>query len=124
MLVIRKEQMAALSGCARLDFERRMVAHIERCWRERSRLLGVQAVLESVRQAVERCTRYGITLEYDVARFIDLMYALDLDFDTSPRWPWAAPIVRDQHLDGHAKVDRLWRAAWYELEARRIAHGR
>lgn len=123
MLVIRKPQMETLAGHCRLEFEQRMVAHVNRSWPERSKAMGPEAVRQSVREAVAQAAACGITAEYDVARFIDLRYALALDFDRSPRWPWAAKILGDSDLSGHDKVERLWRAAWYDLEARRIAHG-
>lgn len=118
MLTIRQAQLDVLaaSGCKR--FEDKMIAHLERVFPERCHALGELAVRASVQTAIERANAYGITLEIDVGRYLDLMYAFSFDFDGSRETPWAAVVLRRDDLQGASKMNVLWSRALVEMKAR------
>lgn len=108
---IRKSQMEALSRSVRKRFEDRVVAHLHECFPDDCLAMGEQAVREMVQAGIARAEGYGLSAEYDVVRYVDLMVVRGRDFDTSPRTPWAAPILRDPDLHPTTKMDRLYEQA-------------
>jgi hypothetical protein len=102
-LHIRSEQAAAIVAAMSEGVEDRVGAHLRRIWPEE--------LDRWVRYGVDKGARYGIRAEYDVARLIDLMFALGPQFDESEAIPWAAGILADPALDGHQRVDALMRRA-------------
>jgi hypothetical protein len=62
---------------------------------------------------------YGVRKEYDVVRYIDLMFVLAEDFDKSRDWAWAGRILGDEALGPTTKMDRLYERAQKELSAGR-----
>jgi hypothetical protein len=118
VLIIRKEQMDALSGHMEESFVNRVVAHLKEIWPEKCVEMGEEAVRESIHDAIDCARESGIIIEYDVARYIDLIYEFDWPADEEPDTPWAQEILNDTELDGTSKMDRL-----YE-EANRILEGK
>jgi hypothetical protein len=117
MLVIRNEQMDTLSRHLVGSFINRMVAHVKEFWPEKCEELGEEAVRESIRDAMDIAREFGIINEYDVGRYIDLIYEFEWPADEGPDTPWAEDILNDADLDGTTKMDCL-----YE-EANRILEG-
>ena len=107
MLVIRQEQMQVFRKYMLEGFERRMLDYLAGRFPEVCPPENEKAVRESVRKGIERAKTYGITIEYDVARYVELMFLFSEDFDTSPDTSWAMPILKDPDLGGHVKMDRL-----------------
>src|SRR5262252_271362 len=112
MQIIRKEQMGAFSELVQKNFEDRMVVHVQECFPKRYEELGEPKVRQAVRHGIEQAGLYNLHGERDVAQYIDLMVALGLDFDTSPKTPWAAPILRSSVLTAEQKLDRLYDRAY------------
>ena len=115
MLKIRKEQMTAFADLMRRRFEDRMAARLRDLFPQKCTEMGAAAVRESIRDAVQRAARYGVTIEYDVARFIELTYLLSPDFDAA--LPWAAAILSDPDAGSHPKTNDLCRRAREESQA-------
>ena len=107
--------MDAFEAVARAEFERRAVAHLQRTLPERCAAMGPAAVLASVRDAIARAARYGVTAEVDVLTFLNVMYMLDFAFDTDPRFPWAREWLRDGELQGGVKARLVFERARREL---------
>lgn len=112
---LHEEQMEMFSESAETEFGARMVAHLERCFPESCGQLGRSKVVESVQTGIDRAAKYSIMIEYDVARYIDLMYVLCQDFDTNRETPWAREILNDQELAPRDKMDQLYRRTEDEL---------
>jgi hypothetical protein len=110
-LRIRSEQAAALVAAMAEGAEDRVGAHLRRAWPEETAPMSAEELDRWVRYGVDKGARYGIRAEYDVARLIDLMFALGPQFDESEAIPWAAGILADPALDGHQRVDALMRRA-------------
>jgi hypothetical protein len=110
--------MDALSDHMEGDFINRTVAHLKEFWPEKCEEMGEEVVRESIHEAIDIAREFGITHEYDVARYIDLVYEFDWPADEKPDTPWAEEILNDAELDGATKMDRI-----YE-EANRILEGK
>ena len=117
MLVIRNEQIDAFSGHMEVTFINRVVAHLKEFWPEKCGEMGEEAVRESIHEAMDIARKFGIINEYDVARYIDLIFEFDWPADEKPDTPWAEEILNDAELDGTVKMDRLFE------EANRILEG-
>ena len=111
MLIIRNEQMEAFSKYELENFVNNMVAHVMTVWPEGYREMGELEVRESIYHAIDRAREAGIETEYDVERFIDLIYKFDWATDEEPDAPWALEILNNTELDGSTKMDRLWEQA-------------
>ena len=111
MLTIRKEQIEALSKYMEESFVNRMAAHLKEFWPERCQKIGEEAVRESIYNGIDFARKFGITMEYDVARCIDLMYEFGWPVDDKPPDLWAQEILNNTELDGSAKTDRLYEQA-------------
>jgi hypothetical protein len=116
MLRIRKEQYDILVQQAIHNFENRMYAHVTGVFPDECKALGEEGVRRLIKEGIERAARYGIEIEYDVARFVDLQYILAPDFDTNPEIPWAAAILKAPGLDATTRVDRLFDRTEAELK--------
>jgi hypothetical protein len=119
MLTIRKEQLEVFRGPAVDAFVKRVVTHLNECFSEKCKSLGEPKVREMVKYGIQRSASYGIGLEKDVSRYIDLMMTFGPDFDQDPELPWAASILNNRALiNPTTKVDRLYKAV-KKQEARR-----
>lgn len=114
MLVIRDEQMQILNDHMLAGFEKRLLGYLTGRFPDVCPPENEESVRESIQKGIDRARSYGITTEYDIARYIELMYVLSEDFDTSPGTPWATAILEDPNLGGHVKMDRLWESAAQE----------
>ncbi|HKG92799.1 MAG TPA: hypothetical protein VKA84_12935 [Gemmatimonadaceae bacterium] len=118
MLTIRDAQLEALSQARWKDFERRAVRYLEAALPAECASLGAAAVRESVQTAIRKGRAYGLVEEYDFLRYLNLMYALGFDFDTSPAHAWAREILDRPGLQPRARMDLLTDAT---LERERAA---
>jgi hypothetical protein len=113
--------METLSNLSLRKFEDRMAAHLERCFPAECRALGPDEVRQEIRYGIQRASTYGIDLERDVCRYIDLMFAFGRDFDMDPRQSWAGRILKDDSIDNAtAKVERLYSTAKEQESMRRV----
>ena len=108
MLTIRPDQMNAFPKAVEKDLECRLLTHVQRLFAEQCRPLGEEGVRQRVRLGIRAAARYGIEAEYDVSRYVDAMFLLGPDFDTSECWPWAAEALGDASCDATARMDRLY----------------
>ena len=90
MLTIRKEQAAVLIAAGEVQTEARAMRHLKSCIAESCASMTEADLLEIIRWGRRRSRRYGIEREYDFFRYLNLMFMFGVDFDTSPRYPWAA----------------------------------
>lgn len=111
-MVIRGEQMAALSDAAAVAFEDRVLGHLKRCFpelcgeREEADLRG------AIRYGIQRAGTYGVVMQRDVCRYIDLMMVFGRDFDRGAGLPGAAEILQDTDFEsGTARIEFLYARA-------------
>jgi len=120
MLQIRKEQMAAFEKAMKRSFENRVVAHLRMRFPQECRQMPEEAIRETIRTGIARAEDYGVHVEHDVVRYIELMYRLSPDFDSAPSTPWAAATLRRSDLDGHAKMNELCARADRDLPSEAV----
>lgn len=108
MLIIRDEQLAALSEHSRRGFEDRAYEHLCKCWVRQCERFGEQAVRSFISYAIDKAGSYGVTTEKGVIRFLDTMFALGDQFDNDPELPWFLEILKDPEMPQNIKMDRIW----------------
>jgi hypothetical protein len=111
VLLIRKEQMEALSQHASASFRERAFEHIKKCVPREFEAKGPAAAWQSIDKAIAKAAGYGIEMERDVVRYLDTMYLVGEDFDVDPNIPWARPILESPNLTPSVKALRLWECA-------------
>lgn len=110
MLTIRPEQYAVFSQAANKRLKTGDATLFCRCGRDDELRLNLQdrvasaiyqqcnamgepQLRETIQYGIQRATAYGIVGNSDVCKYIDLMVVFGRDFDTAPRFPWAAEIL-------------------------------
>jgi len=90
-------------------FEKSMVVHLYNVFPNDCNALGETEVRNIVHYGIERARFYGIVIEQDVSKFINLMFLFGRDFDTDPAFPWAAKILNEDYTGkGLKKIDVLY----------------
>ena len=106
--------MAAFSEQQRQRFEDEMVVYLTREYPADAARKGEPWLRELIREGIEVAKGYNITLECDVARYIELMIAVAPDFDDSPATPWAEGILTEPWLTGAEKLDRIYEHVMFD----------
>jgi len=109
MLLIRNEQMEVLKSCNLRQFEDLMVDHLNRYYPQKCKTLGDKVVRETIQYGIEKANTYTIHIEYDVSRYINLVFTFGRDFDTDENLPWASDILNDEDSISTHKMDLLYR---------------
>ena len=107
MLNIRPDQMEVLSAVMRSGFEQRMLTHLRHRFPAPTNGRSDEQILVFIRYGIDRSAAYGITLDQDVARYLEYMMMYGARFDADPRYAWAARILQDADLSGTTKMDRV-----------------
>lgn len=107
-MIVRKGQMSAFEEQMRKGFEDRMVVHLNKFFPEKTRRMKEEELRASIREGVEKADGYFVTREVDVARFIDLKFALAPDFDELEEMSWAREILDDHSISGQDKIERIY----------------
>ena len=111
MLLIRDEQIEVLLSYKLKQFEDLMVEHLNTYYPGKCERLGDKAVREAIQYGIEKANTYTIHIEYDVSRYINLMFTFGRDFDTDPNYPWASGILNDEDSISTRKMDELYAAS-------------
>lgn len=119
MLIIRSDQKRAFPRAVEENLECRLVAHAQRVFPEQCERMGEPAVRERVRAGMAAARRWGIEGQYDVSRYVDLLFLLGPDFGADDGCPWARPILADPSLAPAARLDKLYERAREAVAARR-----
>ncbi len=107
MLIIRKEQMDALSEALSEAFEDDRVKHIASKYPEFFDETGEEDVRQLVRQGIEKSKIYGIQVRGDVEFIIDLMVEFGQDFEREGKISWTGDILRSHSLSGDGKISLI-----------------
>ncbi len=110
-LRIRGEQKQRIAEESRDVSEDNVARHLRRVWPEETAELGDDALRAWARYGAERGRPYDVESEYDVGRFVDLMFLFGPHFDTCEAIPWARSILADPSLTGRQRVDALMTCA-------------
>ena len=109
MLRIRIEQLQVFERATEAAAERRMVEHAAKFFPAQAKALGLERLVDVIRDGRRRAARYGLVRERDVFLFIDLMFALSFRFDVHPKVPWARRILTNASMTPPQRIERLLR---------------
>jgi hypothetical protein len=113
MLVVRQIQMDAVREGLLRRFEDTMLVHVREFFPERCAELGKESTREWIRCGIDRARGYGIEIEKDVCKYVDVSFVFGHDFDTKETW--APPILRSD-APGSDRLQALFNAALAEAE--------
>jgi len=119
MLVIRPEQIGAFAKSVEEALECRLVAHVSRVLPNVYAQMGEHTVRKRVRGGMKTASAFGIEAEYELCRFVDLVFMLGADFCNDERDAWAPMVLRDKALSETAKMDELYNRLGKQLDAAR-----
>ncbi len=109
MLKIRNEQKSVLRTAVLLNFENKMVRHLQEFTPIQSKALGEEGLRNVIRLGVGRAEKYGLNNHDPVRFYLELMFMFGSDFDTDSQLPWAAQILTDPEMKHQTeRVDRLY----------------
>ncbi len=100
--------MQAFSAQQRRRFEDEMVVHLRKEFPDETADLGEDGLRGMIREGIDKAKGYTITLERDVARYLELMLALSPTFDDGEEYPWAPDILKQGEMTGRDKIERIY----------------
>lgn len=110
MLLIRNEQITVLKQYMVKQFEKRMILYLKEYHSEKCRKLADKKIQKTVRYGINRARRYGITVEKDMSRYINMMFVFGPDFDKDSNLPWVRQILdKKEYKNGSVKMDALYK---------------
>lgn len=77
---------------------------------------------ELIRVGIEAAREYGIVLERDVARYVELMLALSPNFDDNRETSWCKDILTQRSLTAEGKLDRIYERIMFGQERETAQH--
>jgi hypothetical protein len=104
MLAVRPEQVSQLGLYERAQFIVAMFKLLTERFPDETADLSVDALMHSIDRGIDLASTYGIILEPDVARFLELIVGLGDDFDTDPDHRWIGEILQQRD---HLPIARL-----------------
>ncbi len=104
---MRAEHLRAFAQQQRERFVAEMHAHIRTEYPAEHRALGEKGATQFIERSMQKAAKYHITLENEVARFIELLLVLGEDFDVSSKTPWAGPILSEPLVSGRDRLARI-----------------
>lgn len=109
MLHFTKEMLDSLGEQSGKSFEHRMCLHLREFFSARCKAADDGRLGDFIHAAVQKARSYGFVRECEVAKFIDLMVALNPYFDTDPQMPWARPILTDAQRTPEERLNAIYR---------------
>ncbi len=107
-MLIRDDQLSALRGVRQKEYEKRLAAHLRKYFSEACHDLGEDGLRDAVRYGIQRAKVYGIQAERDVVKYLNLMFVFGRDFDTDPRFPWAASMLHSAEYGPTLRINQVY----------------
>ena len=124
MLVIRTKQLEAFRRVVIDKFEATVFEKLKKYWPEIVASKGEEAVRQLISKGRSRSERYGIVTEYDVTRYINVMFALGYGFDRDIQYPWARELLEYPNVNPTTRMDWLCERTKKELPKVRLRRRR
>lgn len=105
--VLRMDQIGALERIAAYEVLERLEATLREDWPDECKRMGPEALRQRVKNDMLKARRYGIELEDDILKYLNLTMLWSETFDKSPQTPWAWQILNRSDLTGTEKVHLL-----------------
>jgi len=118
-MIIRDDQLEALSNSKGEDFVERLMKHFEKVWPENVKALG-GGYKQWIESGVTSAGRHGLNTEQTVARYVNLWFVWGKDFENDPKHAWAKEILEDAERGAHIKVHQLSYETKTRLEAAEV----
>lgn len=116
MITIRQSQITAFSSEALRVFEEAVLRSLYQRLPQHLASIGEHDARTAIREGVRKAASYGIVLEVDVAKFIELLFMFGPDFDKNPAYARLHEVLNDPGLrDGSIKSRALVSAAMRHL---------
>ena len=108
MLVIRKSQMDEFVKYELKKFEDFMVSHLRQELPEKVKDVPEEILRNIIQKGISVAENYGIRIEDDVKRYIDLMFILGEDFDTSEESIWAGELLKKEEMEPEERLNKIF----------------
>lgn len=118
-MIIRDDQIEALSKNKREDFVERLMKHFAVVWPDKVKALGGE-YKQWIESGLAAADRHGLDTEQTAARFINLWFVWGKDFENDPKHAWAKEILEDEARTAHIKVHQLSYETKTRLEAAEV----
>jgi hypothetical protein len=105
VLTIRHAQMRSLSRSLLDEFVERAFVVIRKHWRHKVERLGPAATRETIYRGILQAFGYGLEVEQQVMRFLNVLFALGEGFPDT--YPWAARVLNNTRLKPDMKIELL-----------------
>jgi hypothetical protein len=117
MLVIRASQLERLAEIRRERVAMAMCQVLRELFPDRLAPLSESELMAHVAHGLRRAASYGLHLECDCARFLNLAAVLGWDFDTRPENAWMRAMLVDPDVsDPSQRLARLVGEVIYQAE--------
>jgi hypothetical protein len=106
MIKLRQSQKNAFCVHAKGRFLDRITEDMRTTWPTECQSWGQERVPKIVQKLANKASSIGITIEYDIARFVTLAFVLnDPDYYSAS---WAASVLNGRDLPSRVQMNRLW----------------
>ena len=116
MLKIRPDQEAVLLRAKRERFVTRVMAHLRRHWTEEVSGMDEAGLRDHIETHRDKAEDYGVDIEADVMKYIEVASLLGPGFDNDAAYPWAKKILRNADWRGRVKAQLLRERAVLTLQ--------
>lgn len=108
-MILRDEQVKAFAEARKEAYIQRMVRHLrdDLGYEREKRKIADEDIEDLVRKGIDKAAGYQVVCEDDVEMYLDCMVLLGPDFDRDRSLGWAGEILRDETLDGEAKMAQI-----------------
>jgi hypothetical protein len=89
-------------------FEDSMVIHLRQVFSNKIKGLPEEALRDMIQRGISVAENYGIRIEDDVKRYIDLMFILSEDFDTSVESSWTRDILKKEEMEPEERLNKIF----------------
>jgi len=93
-------------------FEDYMVGHLRQDFADQVKNTPEDSLRSTIQKGISKAERYDIRIEYNVERYIDLMFMLGHDFDVASGTKWAGELLNNKDMPPDEKINRIY----YRLE--------
>lgn len=108
MLAVRPDQVSRLGVYARAQFIELMFRTLIERFPEETATMSVETLMTSIDRGIDLASTYGIVLESDVARFLELIVGLGDDFDVKQNHHWIQEILESTILPPEVRLDLIF----------------
>ncbi len=116
-MIIREEQLRKFSEVQKRGFEDRLLACLKQAFPVHVSTFGNERTRRAIQLGIERAGACGIRSEIGAARYIELLFLFDRDFERNPQYPWATTVMADASITGEARAQALLESAMTALRA-------